>query len=812
MHLKEQEGEERVPMDPEMGPKEPATKWVGAYGGVKDQSPWVHLRPSSKVFRWMELAFNPVVTFASLLLILGFVAWAMVRPEQAGQEFTLWKAWVGLNFTWLYIGAQDGWALFVIYLYFSKYGNIKLGREDSVPEYPDLTWFTMLFSCGISTGLFFYGVSEPIYHYTGANRYSADPSLPDNSLAQQAINLCLYHWGVHAWTVYTLLGLLLALMAHREGLPLTMKSCFYPLIGDRIFGWPGDLVDIVSVLATVWGICTGLGVGTIQINQGLHLMNPNIKEDTRTQVIIIWTITIVATFSVLTGVKYGIRRISEFCFCCGCGLMAVVFLMDESVFLLNLYVQSIGTYVSSLVQVGSHTDAFEQLGRAGGALDRGRFLPDETLSTAGPSGWMNDWTLFYWGWWIAWCPFVGMFIAKISVGRTVKEFIFGVIIAPVVYISMWFVMFGGSGLRMEREAANTGLCCHNLATSVVHQLALETPLAIVTTNEQLCGAEACSPCSISLVSALTAANTTYASWASEVAELQDPSWWGITTPDRTLTRLSCRRTEEMWFDMMMSYGDLGPFLSGFSLIALILYFVTSADSGCLVIGCLASNGRANTPRFQRVLWALVEGLAATSLLVAGGKQVLVALQAMIIATGLVFNIFMCLGCVAIWRALQVQSGEREVNPKDDWPIHLLDPFFAAPFPKLLANFSTHTRLFFGFLRNILLAPWSLARVAGRLHGPAAFWPVLTSLSLLLSLTVVLPITQRLLPGADGAWALGIIAYAAFAFSTSALRGQARERLGVTGGALEDFLLTLVLYPSVALQLDLATATGLDGVL
>ena len=268
----------------------------------------------------------------------------------------------------------------------------------------------------------------------------------------------------------------------------------------------------------------------------------------------------------------------------------------------------------------------------------------------------------------------------------------------------------------------------------------------------------------------------------------------------------------MWFDMMMSYGDLGPFLSGFSLIALILYFVTSADSGCLVIGCLASNGHDNTPRFQRVLWALVEGLAATSLLVAGGKQVLVALQAMIIATGLVFNIFMCLGCVAIWRALQVQAGEREPRPREDWPISLLDPFFSDPFPKVLTNFTTHMRLFCGFLRNILLAPWTLARVAGRLHGPSTFWPVLVSLGLLFTLAIILPVTQVFLPGSDGAWALGIISYGAFVFGTSCLRGQVRDRLELEGSTLEDFLLTFVLYPSVVLQLDLATATGLDGVL
>jgi len=470
-----------------------------------------------------------------------------------------------------------------------------------------------------------------------------------------------------------------------------------------------------------------------------------------------------------------------------------------------------GYYISSIVQLGSHTDAFEQLGAAAGLADRGRVLAEGTTSTAGPENWMNDWTLFYWGWWIAWCPFVGMFIAKISFGRTVKDFIFGVMAAPVIYVSLWFIMFGGAGLRMEREAANNGLCCHNLEVSLVQQLGLETPLAPVLPGAALCGTEPCSPCSLALLTGLQADNVTFSAWVEKIEELQEPSWWGITTSDRHLTRLSCRRTEEMWFDMMMSYGDLGPFLSGFSLIALVLYFVTSADSGCLVIGCLASNGHHNTPRFQRVLWALVEGLAATSLLVAGGKQVLVALQAMIIATGLVYNVLMCLGCVAIWRALQIQMGDREPHPKDSWPIHLLDPFFSDPFPKMLSNLSTHTRLCWGFIRNIFLAPWTLARVAGRLHGPSARWPVLVWLSLLLGLCVLMPVTQRLVPGAEGAWALGVISYGAFSFGTCTIRGQARQRLNLVGSTAEDFLLTVALYPSVALQMDLATA-GLEGVL
>jgi len=266
----------------------------GGYGYVKDESSWVNLGSGP-----LRLSFNPVVTGVSLAAILGFAVWAIVMPSEASVEFSNWKTWVGNEFTWLYILSQDAWAVFIIIIFCSKYGSLTLGRKGGQPEYNDATWFAMLFACGVSTGLFFYGVAEPIFHYTGKNRYTADPSTPDNTLAQQAMLLTMYHWGLHGWVVYTIVGLLLGIMAHRVGLPLTMKSCFYPLIGDKIFGWVGDLVDILSVIATLFGVCTSLGLGTIQINRGLHLLDSDIPISTNTQLGIIWAITAVATLSVL---------------------------------------------------------------------------------------------------------------------------------------------------------------------------------------------------------------------------------------------------------------------------------------------------------------------------------------------------------------------------------------------------------------------------------------------------------------------------------------------------------------------------------
>merc|ERR1719154_54839 len=661
----------------------------------------------------------------------------------------------------------------------------------------------MLVACGVSTGLFFYGVAEPLYHYIGPNRYTTDPTMPDNKLAQEAINITLYHWGLHGWVVYTIVGLLLALMAHREGLPLTIKSCFYPLIGDKIFGWPGDLVDILSVIATLFGVCTSLGLGTMQINEGLHLMFPSIPVSTQSQLVIIWSITVVATGSVLTGVNYGIRRISEFCFCLGLALMLCVLFMDNTVYLLNLYVQSLGFYFQWIIQIGFHSDAFAQLGPSAGAEERGRFIPDGFMSTDGPSGWMNGWTIFYWGWWIAWCPFVGMFIARISYGRTIKEFIAGTMAAPVIYCFMWMIIFGGAGLKMEREAAQKNLCCHNIDMATIFNLSLSGPSNLVKLEDNLCTTKECNTCAISLLNSKIADGMTYQSLQTEAQMLAKPAWWGKTTPDRKLTRLSCRKTEEMWFDMMMSYGDLGNFLSGFSLISLVLYFVTSSDSGSLVIDCLASNGHPEPPKLQRLLWALIEGLTATALLVAGGKQALTALQAMSIATGLIYTFLLCIACLALWRALQVQAGDLDPNGPL-FLIDILDPFFTDPFDQVVSKFSSSLKLLLKFIINIVLAPMTSAKTASRVFSSSCFWPVLISLSIFLLMFVILHLLQLVV---DGAWALAWISYIAFGSGVSMIRTRARNHLNISGHPLEDLCLSLLLYPSVAMQMEVSTRSG-----
>ena len=551
-----------------------------------------------------EIRFNPIVTFAAISLIWAFVVICAYCREKV--PFNEWNSGIADKFTWLYIGAESIWAIFAIFLYFSKYSDIKLGKEEDEPEFSDPTWFMMLFSCGIGNGLFFFGVAEPVYHYTGDNRFSADHTRPDNTLAQDAITLTLYHFGIHVWTAYSLVGLILGLVAFREGLPLTMRSCFYPLIGDRVFGWIGDFIDIISIITTLFGVCTNLGLGARQVNEGLHFLIPGVPDDdVTTQLILIWCITAIATVSTVSGVHAGIKRLSQICFFVGLFVMIVTLFLDDSSYLLNLYVQSIGSYFQHILQLGSHTDAFEKLGPSSGFKERHRWVPDGTTSTDGPKNWMEGWTLFYWGWWISWCPFVGMFLAKISKGRTIKQFLKGTLTTPFIYISMWMVIFGGAGIHQERSAATAGLCCPDKSgwfltperiNNSLHSRVDLTNVIQPDSSLWMCQGNGCGPCAMQVLESRGRTESTYGDFIAEYIDLGDDM--GSVSADRNLARLSCHSTEQMWFDVMRSRSGIGEFLSLFSLIGIILYFITSSDSGSLVIDCLSANGDPDPPSLQ----------------------------------------------------------------------------------------------------------------------------------------------------------------------------------------------------------------------
>ena len=495
---------------------------------------------------------------------------------------------------------------------------------------------------------------------------------------------------------------------------MTIRSCFYPLIGEKIYCWMGDAVDIFSVVCTMFGVCTSLGIGVMQINNGFKRLNPDIEFNVTNQIIIIWSVTACATASVVSGLKVGIRRLSEICFTLGMFIMMIGFFYDNPWHSLNVYVQSVGYYLQWIVQLGFHTDAFAQLGNA----------PDGKQAER----WMNDWTIFYWGWWIAWSPFVGMFIAKISKGRTIRQFIHGTMTAPILYAFLWFCIFGSQGLKMERDAA----------------------LANITCDSKLGGR-------------------------------------GSMAPYQGLYRLSCRGKNDMWFDVVQQYGDLGTFLTVISLISIILYFVTSSDSGSLVIDCLSANGDPEPPVIQRIFWALTEGATATALLNAGGEEGLVALQSMSIASGVPYTILLCFMCVALWRAVKMEGGD-------------LDPHGPQFTTSLLSVVSRPTKESFGRVLLAVIAPWyPMGNAAYKIGGrKEKRWVYMLILAVLFYLWIILMAVE---PAVDAISYVGwTILIGFFSYATS-IRYSIRERYNIYGNSVEDFFAVMILYPFATYEMD-----------
>ena len=511
-----------------------------------------------------------------------------------------------------------------------------------------------------------------------------------------------------------MVGLLLAFVGYRQELPMTMRSCLYPLIGDKIYGWMGDMTDTVSVVCTMFGVCTSLGIGVMQLNSGVHRLNDSFEISTTNQIIIIWCVTACATASVVSGLKVGIRRLSEICFTLGLFIMLMVFFLDDPWHSLNVLVQSTGYYLQTVIQLGFHTDAFAQLDNA----------PDGKEA----SNWMDNWTIFYWGWWIAWSPFVGMFIAKISRGRTIRQFINATLTAPVGFSILWFSIFGGVGLRMERNAQ----------------------LANITCSSVLGGGEA------------------------------KESFEG-------LYRLSCRGKTDMWFDVMESYEGLGTVLSVLSLVSIVLYFVTSSDSGSLVIDCLSANGDPEPPVLQRIFWALTEGATATALLYAGGEDALVALQTVSIASGVPYTIILCFMCVALWRAVKVEAGDLDIR----------GPQFTT---SLLDVLSTPTTDSVSKVSLSVVAPWYFMGVAA---GEVDKQNRRRCIHMLI---LAVPFY-----GAIALFAMGFfqpnlvyvglsVLFGFFAYATS-VRNSIREKHGINGNMVEDFFAVSCLYPFAAYQME-----------
>jgi choline/glycine/proline betaine transport protein len=491
---------------------------------------------------------NGPVFFGSAALILAFVVFGAVWPDLADRVFGDVQGWVTTTFGWFYVLAVAVFIVFAVAVALSSYGQVRLGPDDSRPEFSNTAWFAMLFSAGMGIGLMFFGVAEPLMHF------GSPPTGEGGTIAaaREAMKITFFHWGVHAWAIYAVIGLALAYFSFRHGLPLTIRSALFPLIGDRIHGGWGHAADIFAVLGTMFGVATSLGLGVLQINAGLTYLF-GVPDSVGVQMILIAVITLMATVSVVAGLDAGIRRLSEINLCLALALVLFVLAVGPTLFLLQATVQNVGAYISDLV-----TKTF-------------------TLYAYEPNVWIGGWTLFYWAWWIAWSPFVGMFIARVSRGRTIREFVVGVLLAPVGFTFVWMTVFGNTAIALDMGAAQ-GLLAEAVDADVATALFV-----------------------------------------------------------------------------FLEYFPLSGIVSVVATILVVTFFVTSSDSGSMVIDTITAGGDQDPPVWQRIFWATTEGLVAAVLLLAGG---LGALQTAAIAAALPFTVVMLLVCWGLLRGLRVETQRR----------------------------------------------------------------------------------------------------------------------------------------------------------
>ncbi|RTY87684.1 BCCT family transporter [Flavobacterium sp. RSP49] len=486
------------------------------------------------------LEVNGPVFFTSAIIVIIVTTLTLMFKAGAEHIFTATQEFVANKAGWFFILSINIFLIFMIYLAFSKFGHLRIGGQNAKPEFKTLSWFAMLFSAGMGIGLLFWSISEPVYHFLSPPMAKGGTA----EAAKEAMSFTFLHWGFHAWAVYALVGLSLAYFTYSRGLPLTIRSIFYPYLGDRIYGKIGDAIDIFAVLATLFGLATSLGMGVQQIAAGLnHLFD--INSGVQTQILLIAGITLIATVSVVLGVDKGVRVLSEWNMIVAVLFLVIVVLLGPTIFIFESFIQNTGNYLSSFLEVATWTESY----------------------TGG--NWQNAWTIFYWGWWIAWSPFVGMFIARISKGRTVREFILGVLLVPSIVTFFWISAFGSTAIHKAILGDNT------IANAV---------------------------------------------------------------NDNIATAL---------FVFLEDY----PFAFILNIIAIILiagFFITSSDSGSLVVDNLTSGGKIDAPVGQRIFWALAEGGIAAVLLIGGGLQ---ALQTATIVTGLPFALILIVMCFSLYKGL-----------------------------------------------------------------------------------------------------------------------------------------------------------------
>ncbi|MGA6100725.1 BCCT family transporter [Psychrobacter pocilloporae] len=507
----------------------------------------------------------PVFIPAAVIMLLLVIGTA-INPDAAGALFSDVLSFTTETFGWFYMLAVALFLMFIIVLAFSSYGSIKLGPDHGEAEYGFLEWFAMLFSAGYGIALLFYGVAEPVMHFSSPPM--SDPQTI--AAAKEAMQIAYFHWGFHIWAIYGVVGLSLAYFAFRHGLPLSIRSTLYPIIGDRIHGPIGHTVDVFAILGTMFGIATSLGLSVSQINAGLNYLLPDIiPVNTTIQVVAIVLVTSAALVSVLAGMDKGVKRLSILNMVLATALMVFVFVVGPTIFILNAFMENTGSYLGNIIERTFSLQAYEN------------------------SDWIGSWTLFIFAWTIAWAPFVGLFIAKISRGRTIREFVLGVMLVPTFFTFFWFSVFGDTALHMIMVDG-------------------------------------------------------YNSLISEVQNNQAIALFKL------LERL-----------------PFTEFVSSLTILLIITFFVTSSDSGSLVIDSLAAGGRSDTPWWQRSFWVVTEGAVAAVLLIAGG---LTALQTAAIVSALPFAIIILISMFGMWRALRIEGHRNQsLDQNNKLPPHLLKP-------------------------------------------------------------------------------------------------------------------------------------------
>jgi choline-glycine betaine transporter len=994
------------------------------------------------------IKMNWLTSIMATAITWGFAAMS-IDDENAEVKFKEGKNWVSSNFTWLYIGTQDVWCAFLIFLTFSRFGKLKLGKAEEKPRYNDFTWFCMLFTCGVAVGLYVFGVAEPLYFYRQPTKwhdwnydYAVTKTGVENDAmrAQQAIFMAVYHWGIHGWVPYILLALLIGIVSFRWGLPMTIRSCFYPMIGDHALGVVGDFIDAVSISTTTFGVCTSLGLGVTQLARGMQFLKdigcdreekcvdaggkwditrygwencfcPTDSTDPDNIVYgatwgdstcvtqstledctigflrdgtgsdkfeealyaIITLVTVVATFSVLTGLDKGIKFLSKVAFSLGCIVLLCAIYADNTWYVLNVMVQTTGYYLQYVIQVGFDCEAFQQLGfefqpdgaqaywanrywgssGADSAIGRieaagfdvsiagsndcgeqpnpcnqgvvaislaaamyaaqhvnatrsetnlgtqssklletyqmspmsisrttalyGEFVTlygqsnvdamsgipcgsgiaipanetsgaeynptldaysqqvfafgaigddicDNALSTVecsafwrSPKGWqapmwprcpetvvkdaqnwgtcdayeyncaitrtyfgdtnamfMDWWTIFYWAWWITWAPFVGFFVAIISRGRTVREVIVGGFFAPTLFAIIWFSVFGGLAIKMERVA----------------EVALQ-----VRPNVQFATATC--------------------------AEHYTPYWkipWGPISPEAKALAgqgyymLHCMDKDDQIYYLMQPYKNIAGFLHVVLWLGLVIYFLTSSDSGSMTDDIISASGlkASSIPLWQKVFWCFTEGIVAISLVAgaAGAKDSMQSLQAASIIIGLPFTFLLCMMVPGLYRALKREMGDEDIIQSMRFNTQLFD--ICELFMPNGGSPATPMKHVTSILTGLLFPGVAVFRAMVCAYPDAKLSAIgyAFAVEVLHLLWFALHIVQ--VDKDEYAWVIAWLCMTGVILLIALCRGELRRKYNIWGSPLEDLFCVMCMYPMVCAQIQIQAETDGEG--